>query len=72
MVAEIGDATNVGIAFGSGYKELYELFNENEGGRDYFRTVCRDFYRAMQAVGRKRISLARRAVPRFVEIDFSL
>lgn len=72
MVMEIGNTTNVGIAFGSGYKELYGLFNENEGGRDYFRTVCRDFYRAMQAAGHKRINLVRRTGPNFVEIDISL
>jgi len=27
------------------YKALYILHNENEGGRDYFRQVCRDYYR---------------------------
>ena len=29
----------------SSYKALYILHDENEGGRDYFRQVCRDYYR---------------------------
>jgi hypothetical protein len=31
------------------YKLLYELHNENEGGVNYFRTVCRNFYRFVAA-----------------------
>jgi len=29
----------------SSYQALYILHNENEGGREYFRQVCRDYYR---------------------------
>ena len=29
----------------SDYKPLYNLYNENEGGRDYYRTVCRQFWK---------------------------
>lgn len=28
-----------------GYKSLYGLYNENEGGENYFRTVCRKFWK---------------------------
>jgi len=31
------------------HKLLYELHNENEGGVNYFRTVCRNFYRFVAA-----------------------
>jgi len=30
----------------SDYKPLYNLYIENEGGRDYYRTVCRQFWKA--------------------------
>jgi hypothetical protein len=29
------------------YKPLYTLYNENEGGEPYFRTVCRNFWRTV-------------------------
>ncbi len=29
----------------SDYKPLYNFYSENEGGRDYYRTVCREFWR---------------------------
>lgn len=29
----------------SDYKPLYTLYNDNEGGRDYYRTVCRQFWK---------------------------
>ena len=31
------------------HKLLYELHNDNEGGENYFRTVCRNFYRFVAA-----------------------
>ena len=35
-------------AYDSGdHKVLYELHNENEGGVNYFRTVCRNFYKSV-------------------------
>ena len=30
------------------YKALYELYNENEGGENYYRTVCRNFWKEMK------------------------
>ena len=38
-------------SYGGSYKSLYELYNENEGGEAYFRTVCRNFYRFVTAHG---------------------
>ncbi len=32
-------------SYGDSYKSLYELYNENEGGEAYFRTVCRNFWK---------------------------
>ncbi len=29
----------------SDYKPLYNFYSENEGGRDYYRAVCREFWR---------------------------
>ena len=44
MVDVVNDAMD--DAYDSGdHKVLYELHNENEGGVNYFRTVCRNFYR---------------------------
>jgi hypothetical protein len=29
-----------------GYQSLYTLYNEKEGGNAYFKTVCREYWRA--------------------------
>ena len=48
MVDIVNDTMDA--AYDSGdYKVLYELHNENEGGVNYFRTVCRNFYRFLTA-----------------------
>ena len=39
MVDQVKAATN------SDYKTLYELHNDNEGGVNYYRTVCRNYWR---------------------------
>jgi len=30
----------------NGYQALYTLYNEKEGGNAYFKTVCREYWRA--------------------------
>jgi len=45
MVREVEEAKAAGVASDLGYKSLYTLYNPNEGGQEYFRTVCRDYYR---------------------------
>jgi len=72
MVREIADATNVGASNGSGYKALYGFYNPNEGGQDYFRTVCRAYYRELEALGSKRVYINVGLKPSFVNINFSL
>ena len=44
MVDEVKDRTKRGKMSG-GYKVLYGLYNENEGGDAYFKTVCRQYWR---------------------------
>jgi hypothetical protein len=72
MVREIADATNVGASDGSGYKALYGFYNPNEGGQDYFRTVCRAYYRELEALGSKRVYINVGLKPSFVNINFNL
>jgi hypothetical protein len=72
MVREIVDATNVGANNGLGYKSLYGFYNPNEGGQDYFRTVCRAYYRELEALGNKRVYVNMGLKPSFVNISFSL
>jgi hypothetical protein len=45
MVREVVEATTMGANGDLGYKALYALYNPSECGVDYFRTVCRDYYR---------------------------
>lgn len=47
MVDEVKDRTRRGV-FDGGYKVLYGLYNENEGGSAYFKTVCREYWRQSQ------------------------
>jgi len=42
MVEQVKSATN------SDYKNLYQLYNDNEGGQNYYRTVCRNYWRNVQ------------------------
>ncbi len=42
MVDQVKSATN------SDYKNLYQLYNDNEGGQNYYRTVCRNYWRNVQ------------------------
>ena len=44
MIEEVIERVQGGKRSG-GYKVLYGLHNPNEGGVDYFRTVCREFWR---------------------------
>ena len=44
MVAEV-KAVSVEAKENEDWTPFYDLHNENEGGRDYFRTVCRAYYR---------------------------
>jgi len=37
------------LSHSSSYKALYVLHDDNEGGVDYFRTVCRNYWRWVQA-----------------------
>jgi|TARA_R110000824_G_scaffold169788_4_gene346975 hypothetical protein len=47
MVREVVEATDLGFNGDLGYKSLYSLYTPNDGGIDYFRTVCRGYYRAV-------------------------
>ncbi len=51
MVSEVVEATNAGANSNLGYKTLYSLYSPNEGGVDYFRTVCRSYYKDVVAAG---------------------
>lgn len=41
MVNEVKNKTNR-----QGYQSLYTLYNDNEGGNAYFKTVCREYWRS--------------------------
>lgn len=45
MVGTVKNTLNVCKSQGT-YKPLYTLYNDAEGGNAYFKTVCREFYRA--------------------------
>ena len=47
MVGTIHHHVVIGKTNGSGYKSLYELYDLNEGGRDNFRNICRDYWRSL-------------------------
>ncbi len=44
MVNEVKNKTNR-----QGYQSLYTLYNDNEGGNAYFKTVCREYWRSCMA-----------------------
>ena len=46
MVGTVRNTLSVCQTNGS-YKALYSLYNDSEGGEAYFKTVCRQFYRAV-------------------------
>ncbi len=45
MIEEVIERVRDSKRSGGGYKVLYGLHNPNEGGVDYFRSVCREFWR---------------------------
>jgi len=49
MVNEVLQKLGEGQHGDDGYKTLYNLYSPAEGGVDYFRTVCRGFYRSQTA-----------------------
>ena len=55
MVDEIISITNGAVPDGDlGYKQLYNLYTPTEGGIEYFRTVCRAYYRDIISTGGKK------------------
>jgi hypothetical protein len=44
MTAEVMEKVEECMIAGT-YTPLYDLHSQLDGGRDYFRTVCREFYR---------------------------
>ena len=55
MVDEIIMITNEAASDGDlGYKNLYSLYTPIEGGIEYFRTVCRAYYRNIISTGGKK------------------
>ena len=48
MVDTVKNTLNTCEGLGT-YKPLYSLYNDAEGGEAYFKTVCRQYYRAVTA-----------------------
>ena len=71
MVREVVEATNVGANSELGYKALYPLYSPNEGGVEYFRTVCRGYYRAVEDLGGKRVHINIGNSAKHVDIKFA-
>jgi len=71
MVTEVVETTNAGANSELGYKSLYSLYSPNEGGVDYFRTVCRGYYREVASLGSKRVHINLGTTPRHVDIKVS-
>ena len=71
MVREVVTLTNKGANSGLGYKALYDLYNPNEGGVEYFRTVCRAYYREVSGLGMKTIKINTSASSEQLHIKFA-
>ena len=72
MVREVVEATNDGANSELGYKALYSLYSPNEGGVDYFRTVCRGYYREVERLGNKRVHINVGTSPKYIDINFEV
>lgn len=71
MVREVVEATNAGANGDLGYKALYALYSPNEGGIEYFRTVCRGYYREVESLGSKRVYINVGTSPKHIDIKFA-
>jgi hypothetical protein len=71
MVREVVEATSAGSNSDLGYKALYALYSPNEGGIEYFRSVCRGYYREIESLGNKRIYINLGASSQYIDIKFA-
>ena len=71
MVREVVEATNAGANSELGYKSLYALYSPNEGGIEYFRSVCRDYYRTVASTNGKRVNINVGSSSEYLDIKFA-
>lgn len=70
MVSEIIGITNISVPDGKlGYRQLYSLYTPNEGGVEYFRSVCRMYYKEVVASGGKRIAVLLKGNTSYMDIS---